>query len=209
MCFSRLPVLPWRRNRARGEVGSSRYSPALRIAASARSRCARPSASAGASRSVGLRRRGKKQTRLQKREPRRHDQIVGGKLEAQFARGFDEEQILLGQREDGNARQIDPLPSGKLQQQVKRTFETIEIDGERGLARRLSEVEIDTKRCPFPTNHLLGACWRTGRSQARGRRACSTGRVSFEQIKIYGFQAKRIRHTRITLRNQSIATYVT
>ncbi len=123
-----------------------RCSPASRIAASARSRCARPSASAGASSSAGSAGRGKKQTRLQKREPRRHDQIVGGKLEAQFARGLDEAQILLGQRQDGDARQVDPLPSGKLQQQVKRAFETVEIDGERGLASRLSKVEIDAKR---------------------------------------------------------------
>ena len=114
-----------------------------------------------------LRGSGKKQTRLEKRKPRRHDQIVGGKLEAQFSRGLDEQQILLGQRENGNARQVDPLPSSKLQQQVKRAFETIEIDGERGLARRLSEVEIATKPCPSPTNHLLGACWRSGSGQAR------------------------------------------
>ena len=37
---------------------------------------------------------------------------------------------------------IDPLPPRKLQQEVERAFETIEVDGERGLARRLSEVEI-------------------------------------------------------------------
>ena len=96
-----------------------------------------------------LRGGGKKQTRLQKREPRRHDQIVGGKLETQFARGFDEEQILLGEREDGDARQVHPLPSGKLQQQVKRAFETVEIDGERRLANGLSKVEIDAKCVRF------------------------------------------------------------
>jgi hypothetical protein len=53
---------------------------------------------------------------------------------------------LFGEREDGNARQVDSLPPGQLQQQVERAFETIEVDGESRLARRLSEVEIDPKR---------------------------------------------------------------
>ena len=93
-----------------------------------------------------LRGGGKKQTRLQKGEPRGHDQIVGGELEPQFPRGLDEAQILLRQREDGDARQIDPLAPGELQQQVERAFEAIEVDGESGLARRLGEVEISPKR---------------------------------------------------------------
>ena len=128
-----------------------------------------------------LRGSGKEQTRLEEREPRRHDQIVGGKLEAQFARGLDEEQILFGQREDGNARQVDPLPAGKLQQQVKRAFETIEVDGERGLARRLSEVEIATKpiRCQRITSSAHGgapAGVRQGRPKTRlNRRAAPSG----------------------------------
>ncbi len=92
-----------------------------------------------------LRSSGKEQARLEKREPRGHHQIVRGKLKSQFSRGLDEAQILFSERKDGDARQVDPLPSGKLQQQVKRAFETIEVDCERGLARRLSAVEIDSK----------------------------------------------------------------
>src|SRR5271154_1562478 len=105
-----------------------------------------------------LRGSGKEQTRLEERQPRRHDQIVGGKLKAQFAGGFDEQQILFGEREDGNARQVDPLPSSELQQEVKRSFETIEVDGERCLARRLSEVEIGAKpiRCQRITSVAHG-----------------------------------------------------
>ena len=161
-------------------------SPALRIAASARSRCARPSANAGASSSAGSAGSGKEQARLEEREPRRHDQIVGGKLEAQFAGGLDEQQILFGERENGNARQVDPLPSSEFQQEVERAFETIEVDGERGLARRLSEVEIGAKpfRCQRITSVAHGGApggAGKGGPSLFDRRRCS------ERPEIYGF----------------------
>ena len=41
---------------------------------------------------------------------------------------------------------VDPLPPGKLQQQVKRAFETIEIDSESRFARGLDKVKVDSKR---------------------------------------------------------------
>ncbi len=154
-----------------------------------------------------LRGSGKEQTRLEERQPRRHDQIVGGKLEAQFARGFDEQQILLGERQDGDARQVDPLPSSKLQQEVERPLETIEVDGERRLARRLSEVEIGAKpiRCQRITSVAHGeapAEVRQGRPETS-----STGGWS-ERAKILWFPVNRI-VVRISLRKLTTLTYVT
>ena len=124
-----------------------------------------------------LRGRGKKQTGLQKREPCGHDQVIRGKLETQLSRGLDEEQILLGQRQDGDARQIHPLPSSEFQQQIKRTFETVEIHRKRRLASGLITVEIDTKCVRFQRITSAAACWRTGKSQARGPALVSTGHL--------------------------------
>ncbi len=47
---------------------------------------------------------------------------------------FYEGEILLGQSEDGNARQVDFLTARELQEQVERSLEAIDIDDERGFA---------------------------------------------------------------------------
>ena len=94
----------------------------------------------------GLRRRRQQKPRLQEGEPGRHDQIVGREFEPLLARGLDEQQILLGERKDGDAGEIDLLPPGELQQQVERTLEPVEIDGERWLAARPVGLEIAAKR---------------------------------------------------------------
>ncbi len=93
-----------------------------------------------------LRRGRQQQARLQVGEPGRHDQIVGREFEPLLARGLDEEEILLGERQDGDAGQVDLLPPGELQQQVERTLEPVEIDREGGLAARPVGLEIAAKR---------------------------------------------------------------
>ena len=47
---------------------------------------------------------------------------------------LDEVQILLDQRQDRNARQIDLLVARKMQQQVERPFEAGDIDDQRRVA---------------------------------------------------------------------------
>ncbi len=119
-----------------------------------------------------LRGGGKKQTRLQKGEPSGHDQIVGGELEPKLARRLDELEVLLGERQDRDARQVDPLPSGKLQQQVERAFETVEVDSESRFARGLDKVEVDSKRVrsgnESPPRRML--THRRGAGKGRGER---------------------------------------
>ena len=53
-------------------------------------------------RSVRGRRFGQQQARFQERQPRRHHQIVGGKLQPDLPRRLDEHQILVGQRQNRN-----------------------------------------------------------------------------------------------------------
>ena len=60
-----------------------------------------------------LRRGGKKQARLQKGEPGGHDQIVGGEFEPQLARGLDEREILLGERQDRRCARDRPSAAGR------------------------------------------------------------------------------------------------
>ena len=78
------------------------------------------------------------QARFQIGEPRRHHQIIGGELEPQFARLFDEGEILIGQRQDRDFREIDLLLARERQQKVERTFKTLDVDDERGLVRARS-----------------------------------------------------------------------
>ena len=53
------------------------------------------------------------QPRFQIGEPRRHHQIVGGKLEAQLPRLLDEGEILVGQRQDRDLRRDRPSAGGR------------------------------------------------------------------------------------------------
>ena len=82
---------------------------------------------------------------FEKREPRGHDQIIGGQFQAKLAGGLDEEEVLLRQRQNGNPREIDFLPPRQFKQKVKRSLEPVEIDGERRLAGRLDVIEAVTK----------------------------------------------------------------
>ncbi len=74
---------------------------------------------------------GNEQARFEIGKPGRHHQIVGGQFQLQFARTLDELEILLGQRQNGNLRQIDLVMAGKFQQQVEWSFEAIDIDDQR------------------------------------------------------------------------------
>ena len=53
------------------------------------------------------------------------------KLDADAARAFHELQILFGKGQHRNARQIDLLRAGKMQQQIERPLEGLELDGKR------------------------------------------------------------------------------
>ena len=93
-----------------------------------------------------LRRNGEQEPRFQVGEPCGHDEVIGGELEPQFARGLDESEILVGEFEDRNADEIDLLAARELQQQVERTFEAVEIDLERGLTGPAVGFEIILER---------------------------------------------------------------
>ena len=54
-----------------------------------------------------------------------------------LARGLHKQQVLLGEREDGDAGQIDLLPARELQQKIEGALEPVEIDRERELVTRL------------------------------------------------------------------------
>ena len=84
---------------------------------------------------------GQQQLRLEKGEPRRHDEIVGGDLEAQAARLVDEVEILLGERQDRDPGEIDLLAAGKREQEIERSLEALDVDHESlAGARRLAVV---------------------------------------------------------------------
>ena len=59
-------------------------------------------------------------------------------------------EILLGEREDGDAGQIHLLPPGELQQKVERTLEPVEIDGERRIADRTVQRRNRYETAPLP-----------------------------------------------------------
>ena len=71
------------------------------------------------------------QARLEIGEPRRHHEIVGGKFEPQLARLLDEGEILVGERQDRDLREIDLLLARERQQQIERAFEALDIDDQR------------------------------------------------------------------------------
>lgn len=61
-------------------------------------------------------------------KPGGHDEIIGSDLDALLADGLDEFEILLGQGQHGNGRQIDLLTAGEIEQQIERAFIAIDID---------------------------------------------------------------------------------
>ena len=82
----------------------------------------------GAARFVGDFVPRQQQTRLQVGQPGRHHQIVGGQLKLQCPGPADECQILVCQLQDRDLRDIDFLVPGEGEQQVQRTFETLQIE---------------------------------------------------------------------------------
>ena len=116
---------------------------ASRIASSRRRRSASAvarSAALGSSPFGGL---GQQQARFQIGEPGRHHEVVGGELEAQLARLLDEDEVLLGQRQDRDAVEVDLLPPRKLEQEVERALEAVDVDMQGRLAgRALGKLQI-------------------------------------------------------------------
>ncbi len=81
-------------------------------------------------RGCGLR---QQQPRFQKRQPCRHHEIIGGKLEPDLPGGLDEHQVLIRQRQDGDLGEIDFLLARQREQQVERALIALDIDDQRGL----------------------------------------------------------------------------
>ena len=75
------------------------------------------------------------------REPGGHHEVIGGDFEAQFPRGVDIGEILLGEVEDGNLGQVDFLGSRQDEKQVERAFEAVELKEQNvGLVFRLKPL---------------------------------------------------------------------
>ncbi len=55
---------------------------------------------------------------------------------------LDEGEVLLGERQHRNTRQIDLLEARELEQEVERPLEAVEIDGEGGLAFRPVDLKL-------------------------------------------------------------------
>src|SRR6202035_4198552 len=79
-------------------------------------------------------------------DPRRHHQVIGGELQAQFSRRFDEGEILVGERQDRNLGQIDFLLARERQQEVERTLKTLNVDHQRRLiGGALRQIALELK----------------------------------------------------------------
>ena len=70
------------------------------------------------------------QARFEEREPRGHDEIIGGDLELQRARFGEIGQIMLDQLQDRDLREIDLLRAGQVEQQVERSLPAVERQGQ-------------------------------------------------------------------------------
>src|ERR1051326_472451 len=117
------------------------------------------------------------QARLEIGEPRRHPQIIGGKLHAQLPRRLDKREILVGERENGNLGQVDLLLAREDQQQVERPLEALHVDDERrlvgGALRRDFGIEAELLFA-----HERTASARTGAIIAAKRRRASASSIS-------------------------------
>src|SRR5580704_12442659 len=87
------------------------------------------------------------QARFQIGEPRRHHQVIGGKLQAQLSRRFDEGEVLVRQRQDRDFGQIDFLLARQREQEIERALKALDVDHQRrligGPLRQLAlELEI-------------------------------------------------------------------
>ena len=92
------------------------------------------------------------------------------------ARRLDEGEVLLGERQDRDAVQVDLLPAGELEQEVERPFEAVDVDVQRRLAdRALGELDVlerQATRPSRPTDSFPGSSFRlSGDGCKRGRRS--------------------------------------
>ena len=120
------------------------------------------------------------QARFEVGEPRRHHQIVGGELEPQRARLLDEGEILVGERQDRDLRQVDLL--------LARERRAADRAGPRSPRRRRS-APARRRRAPatMPSNDLVFVAHArlaimrgelfTRRRDIERRRACAAPRA--------------------------------
>jgi hypothetical protein len=73
----------------------------------------------------------KKQFRFEIGEPRRHQQVVSRQIDLAVLRLVNIGEVLVGQLQDRDLREIDLVPPRQLQQQVERPLESVEVDAER------------------------------------------------------------------------------
>ena len=113
--------------------------------------------------------RSQQQARLEIGEPRRHHQIVGGKLEAQFPHLLDEGEVLVGQRQDRDLGEVDLLLARQRQQQIERPFEALDVDDQRRLVGgELGRRSVSS--CTLVRRHQRHSWRRCGADQLdRGR----------------------------------------
>ena len=98
-------------------------------------RCSRSARAAARSSALGSSLGGSGQKpRLQIGEPRRHHEVVGGKLEAQATGLLDEGQVLLGERQDRDPVKVHLLAPREFQQQIEGALEAVHVHEKRGLA---------------------------------------------------------------------------
>ena len=90
----------------------------------------------GRARLLALGRLWQEQPRFQIGEPGRHHQVIGRELEPQRPRRLDEGEILLGERQDRDPREVELLAAGEVQQEIERAFIAVDVDHERGFAGR-------------------------------------------------------------------------
>src|SRR5262247_1377207 len=141
---------------------------------------------------------GQQQPRFEVGEPRRHDEIVGGKLEAELPRLLDEGEILVGERQDGDLCEIHLLVPRQRQQQIEWALKAFDVDNQRRLVfgalgddvggeRRLRDHHDTTtlassraKSCAKRARaaaRSISSGWRRAASAASVRRAAAPPRI--------------------------------
>ncbi|MGY3118158.1 hypothetical protein ACVWXQ_002095 [Bradyrhizobium sp. S3.14.4] len=84
-------------------------------------------------RAFRTRRLRQQQARLQEGKPGRHHEIIGSKLQPDLSRGFDEVEVLVGQRQDRDLGEIDLLLPRQREQQVERALIALDVHHQRRL----------------------------------------------------------------------------
>ena len=86
---------------------------------------------------------GQKQARFQVGKPCRHHEIVGRDLKPKASGRLNEGKVLLGERQNGDLREVNLLVARKLKKEIERPLEPSDIDDEAFLdARGNRFVEI-------------------------------------------------------------------